>query len=214
MVYRNQSKEYLLLHPTNSKDSSKKMVTVAAAKQLIYTPNLVVANLRFDGCGGINYLFDISFHLLNEDRKTVPVSEVEYKAPYNSNGDEYQKICTEILKKPGYLIEFRKFSSGLDLFMNMTRMMSKITQSYSIQSHHNDYFKKVFTNCSELMRAATGDFESVTKQPDARTDKLSCQLCKKYLSYNPKIGQLEYPSFVNGRTFVHLKCEEERASRQ
>ena len=52
MVYRNQSKDYLLLHPTNSKDSSKKMVTVAAAKQLIYTPNLVVANLRFDGCGG------------------------------------------------------------------------------------------------------------------------------------------------------------------
>lgn len=158
-------------------------------------------------------MYDISFHLLNEDRKFLPASEVEFEAQYNFFFEEYQRICSDVLKKPGYLIEFRKFSSGLDLFMNMTRVMSKITQSYSIQHHHFDFFKKVLASCTELMRAAPSEFDPTNKQPDAKTDKLSCQQCKKFLSYNPRTGQLEYPSYVNARFSVHLKCEEERSSR-
>ncbi len=173
-----------------------------------------MANLRFDGSNGVNYLYDISFHLLNEDRKTVPTSEVEFEPQNSSCFEDYQRICAEILKKPGYLIEFRKYSSNLDFYMNMTRVLSKMTHSNSIQYLHMEYFKKVLSNCTELMRAVPAEADSSNKQPDTKIDKASCQMCKKFLCYNPKIGQLEYPSYINSRHSIHLKCEEERILKQ
>ena len=181
---------------------------------MINLQNMVVANLRFDACGGVNYLYDTSFHLLHEDRKTAPAAEVEFEPHMLSSADEYSKICGEILKRPGQLIEFRKFSSGLDLYINMTRVLSKMTQYYSAQVQHYEFFRKVLSSCLEFLRTSPAEAESASKQSDSKYDKATCLHCKKFLCYNPKLGQLEYPTTsYNCKYFTHLKCEEERSMR-